>query len=271
LFQQRSQSRLIRFDEQPVPNTSFDDLEPLLSKRFIADSGQPAELQLRKLRLLSHEDDHDQLTVAGVLLGTPEPRQWLPNAYVQAVFYRGTDRDAENQLDAEDISGPLDSQIKKALDFVRRNMRIEAVKRPGRIEIPQYSIRAVFEAIVNAVAHRDYSIYGSKIRLHMFADRLQINSPGALANSMEVDALALRQSTRNELIASLLARCPFNDADVNRSFIMDKRGEGVPVILRESERLSKRRPEYQLIGGEELQLTIYAASREQNGIVEQFE
>ena len=68
-------------------------------------------------------------------------------------------------------------------------MRIEAVKRPGRVDIPQYDLAAVFEAIVNAVAHRDYSQYGARIRLHLFADRLELSTPGGLPNSLSVDSM----------------------------------------------------------------------------------
>ena len=122
-------------------------------------------------------------------------------------------------------------------------------------------MNAVFEAIVNAVAHRDYSIYGSKIRLQLFADRLEIYSPGSIPNTMTIESISQRQSARNELISSLLARCPMN---VNafgsqRSYIMDKRGEGVPIIIVESEQLSKKRPVYELIDDSELKLTIFAA------------
>ena len=56
-----------------------------------------------------------------------------------------------------------------------------------------------FEAIVNAVVHRDYSISGSKIRLFMFADRLELCSPGALPNTVTIDKLPYSQATRNEL------------------------------------------------------------------------
>ncbi|MDM8552891.1 ATP-binding protein [Desulfobacterales bacterium HSG2] len=128
-----------------------------------------------------------------------------------------------------------------------------------RHDIPQYAMQAVFEALVNAVAHRDYSIYGSKIRLHMFSDRLEIFSPGAMMNTMTVESLHLRQSARNELLASLLARCPipFEDFPGDRKFLMDKRGEGVSIILSESEKLSGQRPEYRLIDNAELMLTIY--------------
>ncbi len=81
-------------------------------------------------------------------------------------------------MDAKDISGPLDRQIANACLFTARNQKIRANKVTARVDYPQYDISAVFEAVVNAVAHRDYSVYGSRIRLNMFSDLLELYSPG---------------------------------------------------------------------------------------------
>lgn len=259
LFQQRSQARLIRFDEQPVPDTTAADLDPGLYRRFLGPLDEPEAVKLRKLHLLTRPEDDAALSVAAVLMCTPAPERWLRSAYIQAVAYGGTVNDAADQLDALDCTGPLDAQIRTALRFVQRNMRMPASKDLGREDRPQYSLRAVFEALVNAVAHRDYAIYGARIRLHLYADRLELASPGALPNTLDVEGMALRQSTRNELVASLLARCPTGLDEAGRARIMDIRGEGVPLILRESTALSGRRPEYRLVG-EELQLMIRAAA-----------
>ena len=139
-----------------------------------------------------------------------------------------------------------------------------ATKKPHRIEKPQFSERAVFEAVVNAVAHRDYSIFGSKIRYFMFDDRVEIYSPGALPNTVTIDSIALRQATRNELITTLLAETPVAETigGVGRGFYMEKRGDGVPIILNESERLSGKKPTYRVIDDSELLLTIYSARME---------
>ena len=117
-------------------------------------------------------------------------------------------------------------------------------------------------ASLAAFSGSDYSIAGSKIRLFLFDDRLELYSPGPLPNSVTVDSLSLRQSTRNELITSLLARCPVAESlafDVHRRYFMEKRGDGVPIILHESRELSGREPEYRLIDEQELLLTIWSA------------
>ena len=262
LFQERSQSRTIRFDESVVPGTTPGDLDYALTRRFLREERTEegvTEDAAHKLRVVA-DDDHgvSRLTLAGVLLCTREPQRWLPHAYIQAVSYAGERTDVDYQTDARDIGGPLDEQVAEALHFVRRNMLVRATKSIARAEQPQFCRRAIFEALVNAVAHRDYSMVGARVRLHMFADRLELYVPGALANTLTPDSLHLRQSSRNELIVSLLARC-HAPADLGRSRLMDRRGDGVPIIREECERLSGRLPEYTIIDDSELRLVIPAA------------
>jgi ATP-dependent DNA helicase RecG len=268
LFQQRSQARIIRFDEQPVPGATLDDLTTELWQRFASARIQDSrEVLLDKLAMARPDvDGAIRPTVTGVLMASADPRRWLPNAFIQAVAYRGTavlpQGGTAYQLDAQDITGPLDAQVLAACHFVKKNMQVFASKREGRHDLPQFDMTAVFEALVNAVAHRDYSIHGAKIRLRVFADRLELYSPGAIPNTMTVESLPYRQAARNEAITSLLAKCsvPDNERDLSgRSAMMDKRGEGVQIILDNSERLSGRRPTFSLVDESELLLVIPAA------------
>jgi len=262
IFQERSQTRVIRFDESPVGGTSPEDLDTELAHRFVRDPSEATETALRKLRIVADDEDGNaRVTVTGVLLCTREPQKWMPHAQIQAVSYAGERQDVNYQNDARDLAGPLDAQVLEALHFVRRNSRIEATKTTGRTEHPQFSERALFEALVNAVAHRDYSMAGARIRLHMFADRIELCVPGGLANTLTPDSMHLRQYSRNELIVSLLARCPVKGSEtVGRTHLMDRRGDGVPIILKESTELSGRRPEYTLVDASELRLVIWASS-----------
>ena len=263
LFQQRSQARMIYFDEQAVTNAPGSALDKRLWERFSTFSSPKNDEEfLFKLRFLTKDEDGNIYpTVSGILMASSQPQEYLPGAFIQAVSYRGGERNAAHQVDAHDISGPLDSQIKDACAFVKKNMRVYAVKEPARRDIPQYSMQAVFESIVNAVAHRDYSLAGQKIRLHLFSDRLEIFSPGSIPNTMTIDTMPLRQMTRNELLTSMLSRCPVEafKNETLRHYLMERRGEGVPIIITESEKLSGRLPEYRLLDDSELLLTIYAA------------
>ena len=261
LFQQRSQARLIRFEEQAVPGTSPSDLDPLLARAFLREGEGEVEVQLRRLHLIVDDTGGAALSVAGVLLGTVKPVRWLPAAYIQAVAYRGTQNDPAEQVDAKDFDGPIQQQIWDAFDFVKRHMQIPASKQLGRAEHPQYSLRAVFEAVVNAVAHRDYSMANNRIRLHLFADRLELYTPGALPNSLTIEAMPSVSIPRNEIIASLFARYfPVREGGLNREFLMDKRGAGVDIILKESEVLAGKRPVYENLADVDMRLTVFDAS-----------
>ena len=262
LAQQRAQSRFLWFDKQSVPGTGFGSLDESLWKPLLSAEGAAVpELALEKMGLLtSDENGIMRATVAGILLCCPSPEEWLPNACISATCYRGKDQ-ASEQIDAQIITGPLNRQIAEVVTFAVRNMRVGAYKNPARTDLPQYSERALFEAIVNAVVHRDYSIPGSRIRLSMFTDRIEINSPGGLPNTLTIDSMNVRQSTRNEALASILGRIPAADihGSGERQFFMERRGDGVPTIFRETEALSGKRPQYRLIDDSDLFLTIPAA------------
>ena len=268
LFQHRSQAGLIQFDESLVPSATLDDLDQQLWSRFALQWSQDTEeVMLSKMAMASQDEEKVwRPTVAGILLACLKPERFLPNAYVQAVAYQGktisTEAEAAYQRDEQDITGPVDQQIFGTCDFVEKNMFKPARKGlgGGRQDIPQFDMEAVFEAVTNAVAHRDYSMTGSKIRLRLFDDRLELYTPGMLSNTMKVESLSGRQSTRNEAIASQLARCPIERDYIQsrRTHIMDKRGEGVHIILSKSKELSGKTPEYCMIDESELLLTIHA-------------
>ena len=216
---------------------------------------------LLKRSLLVEEGREIRASVAGVLMCHDTPDDFLYNSFIQAVYYRSKEKDANYQIDAKDFRGSLDQQIIDAFKFVQKHNEVSARKEIGRIDQPQYSMRAVFEAIVNAVVHRDYSKGESKIRLFMFRDRLELYSPGALANTVTIDKLRYSQATRNELLARLLSEITLDDdagKQVKRRHFLERRGEGVGIILNESEQLSGRTPVYELFN-EELCLTIFAA------------
>ncbi len=264
LLQSRSQVHRISFDEQFVPNIHKDTLKETLYRRFITegatDRGKIENLLLKR-RLLVKEGQEYRASVAGLLMCHDSPDDYLYNSFIQAVFYNSVERDANYQIDAKDFRGPLDQQIVDAFKFVQKHNQVSARKEIGRIERSQYSMRAIFEAVVNAVVHRDYSKAGSKIRLFMFMDRLELYSPGTLANTLTVDDLRYNQATRNELLARLLSETTLNDGmgpQVMRRHFLERRGEGVGIILNESEKLSGKIPVYELFG-EELRLTIFAA------------
>lgn len=270
LFQQRGRSGLLGPDETIVAETGQKTFDVSLVDRFLSSRAIETDIvQLTKLGLM-REDDNGILraTVAGVLLCCERPEKYIRGAVIEAVCYRGTVLGRASQHDAATITGPLDQQIRNAVNFVRLNTRVAARKDPGRIEIPQFSPRAVFEAVVNAVVHRDYSIHNEKIRLFIFDDRIEMYSPGALPNTLPIEAMRNRQATRNETLASSLRMLAVGDiaGAGDRQYFLEQRGEGVPIIFEQTRELTGRDPEYKLNGVAELCLTIPSANPPVEGI-----
>ena len=265
LSQRRGQARFLWFDEQPVPRNRNRDARsrPVGAASRCRRKGRSAHWSNQDRLLAEGPNGARQATVAGILLCCPNPQDWLPNACITATRYHGEDR-ASGQVDAQVIGGPLQRQIREAVAFAMRNMRVGAYKDPARLDLPQYSERAIFEAVVNAVVHRDYSMRGSRIRLSLFADRLEVQSPGVLPNGLTVDNIADRQATRNEVLASMLGRMPVGEipGSGDRRYFMERRGDGVPVIVRETLGASGKPARYRVIGEADVLVTMPAAPAE---------
>ncbi len=263
LFQRRVRSGLLGPDEDIIPNTGPNSFDTELVDRFLSSrTTEPVTVQLQKLGLV--RDDVvgvPRATITGALLCTKRPEAHIRGAVIEAVRYRGTLLGQADQHDSKTIFGPLDRQIRDAVNFVMLNSQVSARKEPGRVEMPQFSLRAAFEAIVNAVVHRDYAMANAKIRLFIFDDRLELYSPGALPNTLSIQAMPQRQVTRNETLASALHKLEIGDiaGSGDRHYFLEARGEGVPIIYEKTRDLTGRDPQYDLLDCAELRLTLPSA------------
>ncbi|MDE2904460.1 MAG: hypothetical protein OXQ28_00080 [Acidobacteriota bacterium] len=206
--------------------------------------------------MTDRDENHvDRPTVAGLLIFGAEPTEFLPSGSIEAACYRGKRLSSDDLVHAERLAGPVSDQIDAAVAFVAQFMPPTHASPPG--SDARYDLDVVDEAIVNAVAHRDYAISGSKIRLFLFADRIELYSPGGLPNTITLDEMPYRTFTRNQLLVSFLSRIRSKRTD---QVFLESRGEGVRKILRDGEAHSGRRPEYALFG-DKLRLTLWAKSR----------
>ena len=261
LFQQRGREYV--FDEQPVPAAAVQDLNRHRLEAFFGRSPTIPWLDLlRNTRVtFQDEDGVDRPTVAGLLVFAMEPTEFLEFGSIEAACYRGTRLSSDDLVHAERLAGPVSDQIDAGIAFVARFMQTPPRKEPDKSSEPHYDLDVVDEAIVNAVAHRDYAIAGSKIRLFVFADRLELYSPGRLPNTLTLDDMPYRTFTRNQLLVSFLSRVRSKRTG---QVFLESRGEGVRKILEDGETHSGRRPKYELFG-DELRLTLWARSVPQPG------
>jgi predicted HTH transcriptional regulator len=143
-------------------------------------------------------------TIAGLLLFGARPQDRLEAATLKCAFFYGENQGTQLR-DRADVVGPLHRVIDDGAAFVARNRRLvprmEGIRRVDVPEYPDYSVR---EALANAVAHRDWSLEGAKVRLFVFDDRLEIWSPGRLPPPVTLERLGYDQFSRNRLIARAL-------------------------------------------------------------------
>ena len=243
LFQQRGRAYV--FDEQAVFDAGVDHLSRHRLEAFFGRSPTVPWLDLLRNTRVTFRDEAgvDRPTVAGLLTFGTEPADFLVSASIEAARYRGRRLSSDELVHAERLAGPVSDQIDSAVAFAARFM-----------ERDQYVPDIVDEAVVNAVAHRDYAISGSKIRLFLFADRLEISSPGNLPNAIKLAEMPYRTFTRNQLLVSFLSR--IRSKRTGQVFL-ESRGEGVRKILQDGEAHAGRQPVYELFGNE-LRLTVWA-------------
>jgi ATP-dependent DNA helicase RecG len=141
-------------------------------------------------------------------------------------------------VDSQILEGPLLRLVEQAVAFVRRNTpKPLVIKGLKRREIETYPPEVLREAIVNAVAHRDYSDAGAKIAIEVYADRLLVGSPGCPPGGQSLERLArgeARSRTRNPLVVQGLAWLE----------LMDERGSGIPRMKRLLEQAGHPAPLY---------------------------
>ena len=164
-----------------------------------------------------HEDDPQPATLAGLMLFGKDPKRFLPHAKIDAAAYFSTEKDYDAK-ERRTLTGPIlplrgvdgtllePGLVEQAVDFVRRNIETvrlaDGVRREERWDYPSEVVR---EAMVNAIVHRDYSLSGTDIELSIYADRMEIVSPGRLANGVTPARMrAGCRSARNELLKDVM-------------------------------------------------------------------
>ena len=145
---------------------------------------------------------------AGVLFFAKNVRHFFSEAYITCLLGRGTDK--VHILDRKDFDGGIVADIEDAMRFIERNTRlayrIEGLRRQN---IPEYPMEALREAITNAVMHRDWFFHGANVFVELYADRIEVISPGALPKGVTLADLGHKSVRRNPLVADLLHRIDF--------------------------------------------------------------
>ncbi|MFX1411771.1 MAG: ATP-binding protein, partial [Promethearchaeota archaeon] len=227
----------ITFETLTDSRATYEDLDPTkvasYAKSFRWGSSISREELLLSRGCLVREKDRYHPTNAGLLLFGRDPQKFFMNAQVVVVQYPGLEM--SDEFIREDIGGTLDEQIDAAELFLvramRKSMRLTGLKRE---ETTEYPVEAVREAVVNAVAHRDYSIRGEAIRISVFNDRIECYSPGRLPGHVTVQNIVDERFSRNEAIVQVLADMGYIERlgyGINRMIqLMEAHGSRPPVF-----------------------------------------
>lgn len=145
---------------------------------------------------------------AGVLFFAKNVRHFFNQAYITCLLAKGTDK--VHVLDRKDFDGGIVADIEEAMRFIERNTRTAyRIERLQRENIPEYPMKALREAITNAVMHRDWFVEGANVFVEIYTDRIEVISPGGLPKGMTLADLGRKSIRRNALIADLLHRIDF--------------------------------------------------------------
>ncbi|MEX1190990.1 MAG: ATP-binding protein [Brumimicrobium sp.] len=187
---------------------------PNTLKRFFREAKMEQILSnedtLHNLGVLEFIDEKPIFNNTGVLFFTKDPQRFLPQAIIQCVRYRGTIKlDIEDQ---KDMTFDIITNIDDVFVFLRRSLDV-AFKfesgNPTRIEVWEIPYIALKEALINAIAHRDYINKGTHIQVEVFDDRVSITNYGGLVKGLSIDELRKRSMHRNPNIVNLLHRSNF--------------------------------------------------------------
>ncbi len=208
-----------KFESQSLTRLRWRDLDHEVIRRLIAAAEGKAADNISAGELLAgasvrglvwHDPQAGEhyATAAGIVLLARDPSAVFPQCRILADAYRGAEPDG-NPGDHEDVRGPMPSAIDRAIAFIDRNtrhpMRVVGL---NRIRLDEYPVEALREALVNAVAHRQYEDGGRKIIVEVFADRVVISSPGLPPSPITLPNLRkgkYRPCSRNPVLAQCLS------------------------------------------------------------------
>jgi len=207
LFSQANYS----FGSQLCPKAKWADIdeEAILDFKKKYESVNDAHLYGSNEEILKSRGcltDDGEITNVGILGFGKEPQKFIPKAYVTVVRYPER-AITDTILDSKDFNGNLFDQIDKTDQYLREHIQvISKIPEVGlaRQDTPVYPYFVLRELLVNAVAHRDYNIYGSRVLIQMFADRIEFYSPGSFLEGITPENLRESQRSRNPTIARVL-------------------------------------------------------------------
>ncbi|MBC7871013.1 MAG: putative DNA binding domain-containing protein [Chitinophagaceae bacterium] len=229
------------FETAVTPSAELDDLDWEKVGTYVSSLGVKSSPEQTLLRrgCLTQSNDKMRPTNAGILLFGKDSQRFVRGAEITAVRFAGVTM--SDTFSRQDIIGTLPDQIRRAetflVDHLRKDVALQhTMERKERYEYPMEAAR---ELVVNAVAHRDYSISGDGIRLFIFKDHLEVSSPGGLPGPVTIANIKDERFSRNPVIVQVLSDMGF----------IERLGYGVDRVIELMRQQSLRAPEFRETSG----------------------
>ena len=232
-----------KFDETAVVGASLEDLDlqevekhldyASRSNRYAGEARDVHEFLLEQ-RAAVNDGASLVPTVAGLLIFGRSPQRYLPHATVSLAHYHGNEINSGDVKHIHEYAGNVAQQIDRVVAYLYDGMKHGYVLDGSaqRQEKPQYPALALRELTVNAIAHRDYTIEESAIRISMFRNRIDWSSPGNLPEGVTIKTILEHQYARNKNLLRLLFQ---------RSYV-EKIGQGLDTVFAECKKLGLDSP-----------------------------
>lgn len=246
----------LHFDISPVINTSIKDLNLDVIRDYYLkynafdlydEEKEQVERLLINADILKELNGEKVCSVGGLLIFGKMPQRYLPQNGITFAHFNGSEI-SDELIDKKVIEGRIQDIAENTLTIIKNNILAPSViKNLKRVEVEEYPKVVLREALVNSLVHRNYSIYGSKIRIFMFNDRIEFRSPGRLPNTVTTEKMKVGVS---------FARNPFLVKYMENMRYIDQLGRGIPIIIKKMKSITDIEPKLEEVG-EEFILTIY--------------
>ena len=233
----------LSFETDIAHGTSLEDIDWDKARAYISTLGGinegEVETALFRRGCLTNQDGRMRPTNAGILLFGKDPQRHIRGAEITAVRFAGDTMG--DTFKREDIVGTIPDQIRRAEAFLRDHLRkdVRLGDTMERTDNFEYPLEAARELVVNAAAHRDYSIAGDGIRLFIFRNHMDVISPGGLPGPVTIDNIKDERFSRNPVIVQVLSDMGF----------IERLGYGVDRVIDLMLEKHLRAPEFEETAG----------------------
>jgi predicted HTH transcriptional regulator len=202
------------YERQPVPGATFDDLsinlvrehiQMAMERRGYNEAKEPIEYLRQHLAVVDGPSSELLPTFAGILAFAREPDRWLISSGIDVAQFGSLQAHSTDLIFSKQMRGSLDLLVERTIELLwARSDHRYRIEGSERMEEHAYPLVVLRELTVNAIAHRDWELAGSRVRIQMFPNRIEWISPGGLPKGITVHTLRDEQVLRNPAIAQIL-------------------------------------------------------------------